>query len=314
MAAEDEDFLSIGGGDSEAEPAAAIAAGGAAAADESGDEGEDEEEEEDDEDAKDAEESASGEDEDDGAFDFDSIAESAVQAAEASQKRRRRHREYELSLDIGLSSDHLYLAPGLKGQKSFDTAAAPGVSRLDCADFEQGSEPSALSLPRRRGREVRGTEPRPVNDKTLRKKEAKNEREARLDKWFGLRRRTLTPELEAELRAIKLRANFDPKRFYKAHDSKELPKYFTIASEVGGGLAPVGLHTRTKEVHAHSGRSFLSEVLRNDKAQEWTRKRQLEVESRGQASFKSGHGTSRAKKAKATGTHRGGGWKKQKRG
>lgn len=54
-------------------------------------------------------------------------------------------------------------------------------------------------------------------------------------------------------------------RFYKANDSQELPKYFTIATEVGGGMAAAGLHSRTPEVTAHSGRSFLDTILRDQK-------------------------------------------------
>ena len=54
-------------------------------------------------------------------------------------------------------------------------------------------------------------------------------------------------------------------RFYKANDSQELPKYFTIATEVGGGMAATGLHTKTPEVKAHSGRSFLDSIIRDQK-------------------------------------------------
>ena len=34
----------------------------------------------------------------------------------------------------------------------------------------------------------------------------------KLDKWFGLPKHKMTPELEKELKALRLRANFDPKR------------------------------------------------------------------------------------------------------
>eukprot|EP00446_Apocalathium_sp_SHHI-4_P085089 CAMPEP_0177471860 /NCGR_PEP_ID=MMETSP0369-20130122/20987_1 /TAXON_ID=447022 ORGANISM="Scrippsiella hangoei-like, Strain SHHI-4" /NCGR_SAMPLE_ID=MMETSP0369 /ASSEMBLY_ACC=CAM_ASM_000364 /LENGTH=344 /DNA_ID=CAMNT_0018946469 /DNA_START=51 /DNA_END=1083 /DNA_ORIENTATION=+ len=279
-------------------------------------ENEDEDEEEDEEDAEGDEEVDEDdvEDEDDAAFDFEAIAELGVQAAEASQKRRRRHKEHDLSLDVGLGAEHLYMTPGSTGTRAFDTTAPPGISRLDLADFQGGAEPDDLPpLSGQRRREVRGAAVRPVDDKSLKKKEGKKDREARLEKWFGMRKRVLTPEMEAELKAIKLRANYDPKRFYKAHDSKELPKYFTFATEVGGGLAAAGLHTRAQEVHAHSGRSLLSEIMRDDKAQEWTRKRSFEVASRSHASFKSGHGTARSRKDKAKGTHRGGAWKGKKK-
>ena len=35
----------------------------------------------------------------------------------------------------------------------------------------------------------------------------------------------MTPELKRELRLLKLRGTFDPKRFYKNADSKKLPTH-----------------------------------------------------------------------------------------
>lgn len=117
----------------------------------------------------------------------------------------------------------------------------------------------------------------------------------------------MTPELEKELRAIKLRANFDPKRFYKANDDSKLPKYFTVATEVGGGMRAAGYEDNRREVTATSGRSFLSEVLRDEKAQEWTAKKAWEVRSRDIASLNSGHGNPR--KPRSGGAN----WKRLKR-
>merc|ERR1711884_481867 len=105
-----------------------------------------------------------------------------------------------------------------------------------------------------------------------------------------MKKRELTHDVVKELKAIKLRGAADPKRFYKANDSKELPKYFTFATEVGGGLAPVSDKADHREVHAHSGRSFLSSILRDDKVQEYTYRTRRRVCDRGEASKHSGHG------------------------
>jgi len=275
-------------------------------------EAEEEEEEEQAAAGDDASGDAEGE-EDDSDFDADALAARAVKAAEASKSRRRELPE--LSLDVGLGDEHLYLTSSTQSAvPAFDTTAAPRVSRLSSSDFGAGAEAEPPAASSSGAREVRGAPVRPVNDKALRKKERKAEREAKLDKWFGLRRRKLTPELEKELKAIKLRANFDPKRFYKGQDSQELPKYFAIATEVGGGMQAASFHADTREVRANSGRSFLDEIMRDSKAQEWTWKRAGEVSRRANASLKSGHGSANPKARKnAKATHRGLNWRKQKK-
>jgi len=259
---------------------------------------------------EDMEEEEEEEEEIDANFDFDALADKAVAAAEA----RHRVEPKELELDVGLSADDLYLTPSSGSSACFNTAFLPGVSTLKPTDIARGDVVLAPGSTKALGaREVRGAAVRPLDDIKERKAEAKKAREEKLDKWFGLRKRKLTPELEKELKAIKLRAYFDPKRFYKGNDSKELPKYFTVATEVGGGMQAVGENTRTKEVHAHSGRSFLSTVLRDDKAQEWTRQKYNEVGARHLASVTSGHGKRRGKNEKVSNSKRGGAWKKKPR-
>jgi len=249
------------------------------------------------------------EDDDDDEFDFGAVADEAVKKVAAA---RHRHRVKDITLDIGLNVENLYLTPrsGRTWRASaFDTTAPPGENRLDYRDYAQGAEVQAASSSSllADAREVRGVQPRPVDDRSIRKKEAKAERESKLEKWFGLRRHKMTPELEKELRAIKLRANFDPKRFYKANDDSKLPKYFTVATEVGGGMRAAGYEDNRREVTATSGRSFLSEVLRDEKAQEWTAKKAWEVRSRDIASLNSGHGNPR--KPRSGGAN----WKRLKR-
>jgi len=252
------------------------------------------------------------EDEDDPDFDFESIVKKAVQSLGTSGVEI-----HEIGLDTGVGPEQLYLTGKdieCGGNRScFNTAATSGISRLSYDDFAIGAAPEAPRV-LQHAREVRGAPVRPVDDKKIVKKEAKAMREKHLDGWFGLPKHKMTPELEKELKAIKLRANFDPKRFYKGNDSNKLPKYFAIATEVGGGMAAAGEKPTVVDPNARSGRSFLDEVLRDHKAQEYTWKRHGEVDSRGQASARSGHGKIRARKAAARGTKRGGTWKKTKRG
>lgn len=239
--------------------------------------------------------------------DFDAIAAKAVKAANLAKPQVQ-----ELGLSIGIKPEHMYLAGRKKKGRGLKMAAVPGKPQLDIVDFSDTGEVPAPETSAVAGagphdrREVRGAPARPLEDSGLRRKERKQAREEQLKGWFGMRKQQLTPELEKELKAIKLRGSVDPKRFYKANDSKELPKYFHVATEVGGGLAPAG----EKPSAQKRGRSFLDEILHDAKAQEYTHKRWSEAVDRGDASKNSGHGLSR-KKGKAS-THRGGGWKKRK--
>merc|ERR1711957_412289 len=118
----------------------------------------------------------------------------------------------------------------------FNTAALPGVPQLDIRDFDKGLAAEA-PLVSSQDRELRGAPVRPYDDSKLRKKEKKAIKGETLDKWFGMPKAKMTPELEAELKAIKMRGALDAKRFYKGNDSRELPTHFHMATEVGGGMA-----------------------------------------------------------------------------
>lgn len=53
-------------------------------------------------------------------------------------------------------------------------------------------------------------------------------------KWYDLPATPITPELKQELRMLQMRSVLDPARFYKANDSKTLPKYFQVGTYVDG--------------------------------------------------------------------------------
>lgn len=262
-------------------------------------------------DAEAGQDPASESDDDDEAFNFDTVAQHAVDAIQGASSSSSREVK-QLGLDVGLGADQLYLAS--PGRAAFDTSAAPGVSALEAHAFVSGAGPSAPAAAAG-SREVRGMPVRPVNDKNLQKKETASRREDKLDKWFGLPKRKLTPELEKELKALQLRGSYDPKRFYKSNDSKSLPTHFVMATEIGGGLAAAGL-AANHEPRWNSGRSFLDTVLRDSKAQEWAWKKHGEVTSRGHAAFNSGHGKPGANGGRKglKGTKRGGTWKKKRKG
>ena len=46
--------------------------------------------------------------------------------------------------------------------------------------------------------------------------------------WFNLAAPAVTPELKRDLRLLRLRGAFDPKRFYKSADTGRLPEHFAV--------------------------------------------------------------------------------------
>lgn len=247
-----------------------------------------------------------GASDDDDDFDYEAIATFAVRALERSKAgvaEENKLLEGEIGLDCGCGGN-LYFRSQTK--RDLDTAAVPNENTLDVKDFANSPAlevlpPSSLELS-----EVRGAPVRPVNDAALRKKENKQKAKDRLEGWFGLPRQELTPELRSHLIAIKLRGSYDPKRFYKSNDSKELPTHFVIGTEIGGGMAPAG----EKATSSRKGKTFLEQILADEKAQEWTSKKAYDIDSRGMAAAQSGHGKVKGKGVKK----RGGPWKKMKRG
>uniref|UniRef100_A0A7M4FEI2 Deoxynucleotidyltransferase terminal interacting protein 2 n=1 Tax=Crocodylus porosus TaxID=8502 RepID=A0A7M4FEI2_CROPO len=65
------------------------------------------------------------------------------------------------------------------------------------------------------------------------KKQRKAEREKTTgDAWFGMKAPEMTSELKNDLKALKMRASMDPRRFYKKNDRDGLPKYFQVGTVV----------------------------------------------------------------------------------
>ena len=52
--------------------------------------------------------------------------------------------------------------------------------------------------------------------------------------WFNMPAVEYTPELRRDMRLLKLRGAYDPKRFYKTDDTSKLPKHFQIGTVVEG--------------------------------------------------------------------------------
>ena len=73
------------------------------------------------------------------------------------------------------------------------------------------------------------------NDKTkVRRELRKMERKTAGKGWFDMKAVEYTPELRREMRMLKLRGAYDPKRFYKNADTSRLPTHFQVGTVVGG--------------------------------------------------------------------------------
>uniref|UniRef100_A0A8C5LFF1 Deoxynucleotidyltransferase, terminal, interacting protein 2 n=1 Tax=Jaculus jaculus TaxID=51337 RepID=A0A8C5LFF1_JACJA len=66
----------------------------------------------------------------------------------------------------------------------------------------------------------------------LQKKRRQERQKTAGDGWFGMKAPELTEELKNDLKALKMRASMDPKRFYKKNDRDGFPKYFQVGTIV----------------------------------------------------------------------------------
>ncbi|XP_055484079.1 deoxynucleotidyltransferase terminal-interacting protein 2 [Psammomys obesus] len=66
----------------------------------------------------------------------------------------------------------------------------------------------------------------------LQKQRRKERQKTAGNGWFGMKAPELTDELKNDLKALKMRASMDPKRFYKKNDRDGFPKYFQVGTIV----------------------------------------------------------------------------------
>jgi hypothetical protein len=70
----------------------------------------------------------------------------------------------------------------------------------------------------------------PTLDAAARTKEAKQSApDTAGAKWFDLPAPKITEDLKRDLRLLRLRGAYDPKRFYKSFDNTKFPKYFAVS-------------------------------------------------------------------------------------
>ena len=77
--------------------------------------------------------------------------------------------------------------------------------------------------------------------------------------WFDLPAAEYTPELKRDMRTLKLRGAYDPKRFYKNADTSKLPTHFSIGTVVEGAQDFHSGRMTKKE----RGRTFAEEIAKD---------------------------------------------------
>ncbi|KAL2650487.1 hypothetical protein R1flu_018615 [Riccia fluitans] len=97
-------------------------------------------------------------------------------------------------------------------------------------------------------------------------------------KWFDMPAVTVTPELKREVELLKMRSVLDPKRHYKANDSKGIPKYFQIGTVVSGAADFYSGRLTKKERKM----SFADELLNDASLKAYTKRKYGEIQEKKQ--------------------------------
>eukprot|EP00744_Colponema_vietnamica_P005100 GILI01007504.1.p1 GENE.GILI01007504.1~~GILI01007504.1.p1 ORF type:complete len:167 (+),score=58.80 GILI01007504.1:107-607(+) len=111
---------------------------------------------------------------------------------------------------------------------------------------------------------------------SIHKKKKKEVEDTAGKDWFNMPATPITPELKQDLTALKLRAFYDPKRFYKKDSGKALPKYFQIGTVVEGAGEFYSSRLTNKE---RKGR-LVDELLTDEKVKNYTKRKFREIDEK----------------------------------
>lgn len=105
---------------------------------------------------------------------------------------------------------------------------------------------------------------KPINSVELDKKERQKQREENAGKaWGYMPKVEMTEELKMDLKAIQMRNQIFPKRFYRGNDSQKLPEYFQIGTVVDDGSVGSRVNRLTKK---QQKKSIAQQFLMDDQA------------------------------------------------
>lgn len=103
--------------------------------------------------------------------------------------------------------------------------------------------------------------------------------------WFNLPATQLTPEIEQDMKVIKMRNILDRKRHYKKNDSSALPKYFQIGTVVEGSadFYTSRIPKRQRKIN------LIDELLSDAEFRRYNKKKYLEIQAAKQIGKKGFH-------------------------
>ncbi|XP_059946138.1 deoxynucleotidyltransferase terminal-interacting protein 2 isoform X2 [Mesoplodon densirostris] len=107
----------------------------------------------------------------------------------------------------------------------------------------------------------------------LQKKRRQERQKTAGDGWFGMKAPELTDELKNDLRALKMRASMDPKRFYKKNDRDGFPKYFQIGTIVDN---PADFY-HSRVPRKQRKRTIVEELLADSEFRRYNRRKYSEI-------------------------------------
>ncbi|KAI5481283.1 rRNA processing protein Fcf2 [Pseudohyphozyma bogoriensis] len=102
-------------------------------------------------------------------------------------------------------------------------------------------------------------------------------------KWFDMPAPDMTPELKREIQAMRLRNSLDPKRFYRggAKEDKKMPEFFSV-----GHILPSQRGASTAAPAIARKRTFVEELVEDEQAKAYTKRKTAEVMRRGMSGRK----------------------------
>ncbi|CAH4035076.1 unnamed protein product [Pieris brassicae] len=112
-----------------------------------------------------------------------------------------------------------------------------------------------------------------ISDKKLRKLRKEERMKTKGPGWFDMSAPEITPELESDLKLLKMRSVLDPKRFYKKNDMQVLPKYFQVGQIMDSALD----HVNERLTKKQRKRTMVDELLADAELQKYNKKKYKEI-------------------------------------
>ncbi|KAL9989551.1 hypothetical protein ACROYT_G004113 [Oculina patagonica] len=182
-------------------------------------------------------------------------------------------------LQVGMNTEDLYL--------KFDkTSFKPAITSRNFDDVAgNNKELMKRSVITSDFEKRHSVPPMHVSQYANRKQKKKTKEESAGPMWFNLPATQITPEIEQDMKIIKMRNILDRKRHYKKNDSSALPKYFQIGTVVEGSA-----EFYTSRIPKRQRKNnMIDELLSDAEFRRYNKKKYLEIQAAKQSGKKGFH-------------------------